>query len=47
MFGLAVAFSRDPPTLVVGAFGDASSATGIGGNQADDSATHAGAVYVF
>jgi len=45
LFGSAVAISGD--TLVVGASGEASSATGIGGNQADNSAASAGAVYVF
>ncbi len=31
----------------VGAFGEASAATGIGGNQNDNSALQAGAAYVF
>ena len=44
-FGRAVALSYD--TLVVGATGEASAATGVGGNQADNSAPGAGAVYVF
>lgn len=44
-FGAAVALSGD--TLAVGATGEASAATGVGGNQADNSATSAGAVYVF
>jgi hypothetical protein len=44
-FGRAVAISGD--TVVVGAIGEASSATGVDGNQADNSATYAGAVYVF
>jgi len=44
-FGAAVALSGD--TLAVGATGEASAATGIGGNQADNSASTAGAVYVF
>jgi hypothetical protein len=34
-------------TLVVGAAGEASGAVGVNGNQADDSAPSAGAVYVF
>ena len=42
-----VALSADGSTLAVGATGEASSATGPGGNQADDSATGSGAVYVF
>jgi len=46
-FGLVVALSGDGNALAVGAFGESSSATGIGGNQADDSAYASGAVYVF
>ncbi len=45
MFGNSVAISGD--TLVVGAIKEASSATGVDGNQADNSATDAGAAYVF
>jgi hypothetical protein len=44
-FGEAVAVSGD--TLVVGALGEGSSATGINGDQADNSASLSGAVYVF
>jgi hypothetical protein len=44
-FGWAVALSGD--TLVVGAQGEDSAATGVDGNQADNSADGAGAVYVF
>jgi trimeric autotransporter adhesin len=46
-FGSSVALSVDGNTLAVGALGEASNATGINGNQADDSADSAGAVYVF
>ncbi len=46
-FGLSVALSADGSTLAVGAFGESSAATGIAGDQADNSALHAGAVYVF
>src|SRR6266705_923328 len=46
-FGFAVALSGDGITLVVGAPGEASAATGIGGDQADNTAANAGAVYVF
>jgi hypothetical protein len=46
-FGISVASSSDGDTLAVGAPGEASSATGIDGNQADDSASGSGAVYVF
>ncbi len=45
LFGYALDLEGD--TLVVGAPGEASSATGIGGNEADDGAPGAGAVYVF
>lgn len=45
LFGGAVALSGD--TLVVGAVSEASSATGVNGNQSDNTAPHSGAVYVF
>ena len=44
-FGWSVAISGD--IVVVGAPNEDSSATGVGGNQADNSATDAGAAYVF
>ena len=44
-FGVAVAISGD--TVVIGADGEDSSATGVNGYQVDDSASGAGAVYVF
>ena len=44
-FGDSVAISGD--TLVVGAWLEDSHATGVDGNQADDSTQHAGAAYVF
>ncbi len=47
MFGYSVTLSSDGNTLAVGAYGEASNATGINGNQADNSAASAGAVYVF
>ncbi len=46
-FGFSVALSADGLTLAVAAQGEFSAATGIGGNQADNSAEYAGAVYVF
>jgi len=46
-FGTSVALSGDGNTLAVGASAESSSATGVDGNQADDSAFQAGAVYVF
>ena len=45
LFGLSVAVSGD--TVVVGAYGESSNATGVNGNQADNSAFNAGAAYVF
>ncbi len=44
-FGWSVAISGD--TLVVGAFREDSAATGVNGNQNDNSASDAGAAYVF
>jgi hypothetical protein len=46
LFG-TVALSADGNTLAVGARGESSAATGIDGNQADNGAIRAGAVYVF
>jgi len=45
LFGAAVAIDRD--TVVVGAKGEASNATGVDGNQKDNSLVRAGAAYVF
>ena len=45
VFGYSVAVSGD--TVVVGAWGESSSATGVNGNQNDNSAANAGAAYVF
>jgi hypothetical protein len=45
IFGCSVSISGD--TIVVGAWCEASNATGINGNQADNSATDSGAAYVF
>ncbi len=44
-FGASVAASGD--TIVVGAYGEKSSATGVNGNQTDNSLNNAGATYVF
>ena len=46
-FGFAIAISADGDTLVVGARDEDSAATGINGNQADNSVMDAGAAYVF
>ena len=47
LFGAAVALSADGGTLAVGALGEASAATGIAGDQANNAAPDAGAAYVF
>lgn len=44
-FGYSLAISGD--TVVIGAFKEDSNATGVNGNQADNSATDSGAAYVF
>ena len=46
-FGGAVALSADGNTLAVSARQEGSAATGVGGNQTDNSAKTSGAVYVF
>jgi hypothetical protein len=48
-FGTALALNRDGDWLVVGAIGESSKATGIDGNQADDSTTSdgVGAAYIY
>ena len=46
-FGSSVALSTDGHVMVVGAHGEDSAATGINGNQADNSADDSGAAYVF
>jgi hypothetical protein len=46
-FGSSVALSRDGNVLAVAAHFESSGATGIDGDQSDDSVPQAGAVYVF
>jgi hypothetical protein len=46
-FGYSVAISGDGSTIAVGAPSEDSNASGINGNQADNSAVAAGAVYLF
>ena len=46
-FGFSLALSDDGSTLAVGAIGEDSAATTIDGNQSDNAAPEAGAVYVF
>jgi hypothetical protein len=45
--GMGVAISRDGNTIAVGAPHESSSARGINGNESDDSAYNAGAVYIY
>ncbi|MDC0598317.1 FG-GAP repeat protein [Gammaproteobacteria bacterium] len=46
-FGLSLSLSSDGNTLAVGANGEDSSATGVGGDETDNSASRSGAVYLF
>ncbi|MCH9683246.1 MAG: integrin [Deltaproteobacteria bacterium] len=46
-FGYAVALSGDGEILAVSASHEGSNATGVGGNQDDDSASESGAVYIY
>src|SRR4029079_5465401 len=46
-FGSAMALSRDGKLMAVGARSEASAAKGVNGNQNDNSAREAGAVYIF
>lgn len=46
-FGTAVSISGDGLTIAVGADDEESAATGVNGDQTDDSTSDAGAVYVF
>ena len=46
-FGWSVALAADANTLAVGALFENGGATGIGGDQADTSASGSGAVYLY
>ncbi len=46
-YGSSLEFTQDGKTLVVGSIGEDSAATGINGNQSDNSAEASGAVYVY
>jgi len=46
-FGVTVSLNADGNTLAVGATGEDSAATGINGNQTDNSVNSSGAAYVF
>jgi hypothetical protein len=47
LFGWSVGLTNDGGTIAVGAPGEGSDSTGIGGNQADNSVLHRGAVYLY
>jgi hypothetical protein len=47
LYGARVVLSEDGQTLAVGALWEQSNATGINGDQSNNSANHAGAVYVY
>ena len=47
MFGWSVALTDDAATTAVGAPAEGSDSTGIGGDQADNSVLHRGAVYLY
>ena len=47
VFGSSIALSLDGNTLAVGAIQESSNATGVNGNQSDNSKQNSGAVYVF
>ena len=47
VFGYSVSLSNNGNTLAVGAYYEGSNATGINGNQSDNSAAGSGAAYVF
>jgi hypothetical protein len=46
-FGASISLSSDGQTLAVGAIYEDSAATGVGGDQEDNSATDSGAVYLY
>ena len=46
-FGRQLAITPDGRTVAVGAIGESSAATGIGGDQADNSVPSRGAVYLY
>jgi hypothetical protein len=46
-FGSSIALSSDGMTMAVGARNEDSAATGVGGNQGDNTAYESGAVYIF
>jgi len=46
-FGNSIALSRDGNTMVVGAYTETSGATGIDGDQADNTSIQSGAVYLY
>ena len=47
VFGSSIALDSDGTTLAIGAQYESSNAIGVGGNQANDSASYAGAVFLY
>jgi hypothetical protein len=46
-FGIGIAMTADGRSLAVGAEGEQSAATGVGGDQSDNSTSKAGAAYLY
>lgn len=46
-FGTSVSLSADGDTLAIGAFAESGGATGVNGNQSDDTVSASGAVYLY
>ena len=46
-FGISISLSGDGNTLAVGAVGESSNATGVNGNQSNNSSSDSGATYIF
>jgi len=47
IFGISISFANNGNTIAVGAFGEASNATGINGDPINDTNTYSGAAYIF
>jgi hypothetical protein len=47
LFGISLSLSGDGDTLAVGAIGEGSAATGVNGDETDNSLPYSGAVYTF
>jgi len=46
-FGSSIALTSDGSELAIGAIGESSNSTGIGGDQTNSSASGAGAIYLY